>query len=178
MFSVMEWACGIMGGAMSERSPIWWPDHVLTKASVNMILTVRLEGIKSFDEIAYWETILSVSCPPRTVVQGNVANFSRARKLGLYVKRCGLRISVWDPQRNSRSIEICTSIPIDIRWWNLRMWKCIVPRGIPYTPSPRLTFIGFESIQCQVAALVFIATRARRNLGMLQSKLPRHCPPS
>ena len=79
---------------MSERSPIWWPDHVLTKASVNMILTVRLEGIKSFDEIAYWETILSVSCPPRTVVRENIANFSRAKKLGLYVKRCGLWISV------------------------------------------------------------------------------------
>ena len=43
----------VMGGAMSERRPICWPDRVLAKASVNMILTVRPEGIKSFDEIAY-----------------------------------------------------------------------------------------------------------------------------
>ena len=51
-------------------------------------------GIRSIDGIAYWETILSVSCPPRTVVRDNVANFFRARKLGLYVKRCGLYIFV------------------------------------------------------------------------------------
>ena len=43
----------VMGGAMNERMPICWQDRVLAKASVNIILTVRPEGIKSFDEIAY-----------------------------------------------------------------------------------------------------------------------------
>ena len=75
------------------QSPLW-PIHVIAKASANMIPTARLTWIRSIDGIAYWVTILSVSFPQMTVVQEDVANFFHARKLGLYVKRCGLRIFI------------------------------------------------------------------------------------
>ena len=106
---------------MSKCSQPCWPTHVLAKASVNMSLTMRLMRIRSVDGIAYWEMILSVKCPPRTVVRGDVANFFHAKILGLYVKRCDLRIFVRDRQRNSRSTKICTLIPIAIRWSPSRM---------------------------------------------------------
>ena len=106
------------------------------------------------------------------VVQENIANSSHATKLGLFVKRCGLRIFVWGRQRNSTSIKICTLIPIPmvIRWLPLRTWKCVARRGTPSTQSPRLTSIGFGSILRRVVALDSMAIRAQRNLGRLCSK--------
>ena len=79
---------------MSKGSQLCWLAYVLAKASIDMILTAHLVGIRCIDGIAYWETILSVKCRPRTVVRGNVANSSHVRKLDLYIKRCGLWIFV------------------------------------------------------------------------------------
>jgi hypothetical protein len=79
---------------MSKRNQPCLLTHVFSKASVDMILTAHLMGIKNVDGIAYSERILSVSCLPRTILRGNVANFPHLRKLDLYVKRCGLQIFV------------------------------------------------------------------------------------
>ena len=43
-------------------------------------LVVCLAKIRSVNEIAYWMTILSVSCPQRIVVRGYVANSSHEIK--------------------------------------------------------------------------------------------------
>ena len=133
-----------MGGGMNKWSLHYWPQCVLAKVCANTILVVCLAKIRSVDEIAYWMTILSVSCSQMIVMRGNVANSSHTIKLGTFVKKCGLWIFVWDRQRNSGSTKICTLIPIAKRWLPLRTWKCVARRGTPSTQSPRLTSIVSE----------------------------------
>ena len=70
----------------------------------------------SVDKIAYWVMNLSVLCPQKIVVQGNVANFSPVKNSNLFIKRCSLRIIVCGQKKNQRSIENYTLISMAIRW--------------------------------------------------------------
>ena len=63
-----------MIGGTNKCILLYWPQCVLTKVYADTILVGCLVEINSIDGITYWETNLSISCPHRTVVRGNVAN--------------------------------------------------------------------------------------------------------
>jgi hypothetical protein len=79
-----------MGDNISKCSQLCLSQYVLTKACADTSLVTCLAEIRSVDEIAYQETILSILCLQIIVARGNVVNFFYAKERGLFIKRYGL----------------------------------------------------------------------------------------